>query len=184
MWIVVCFFIQILNLWVTCVALEIKSGKLELICSSLHTDLLYLRTNQHCELVSCLLQEVVTVGTGCEIMPFTGATSEAATWFSTHFSEVGMKAPPRLFYVTVTLTSLCGSSTSTIAELVWWKSGHRSLLCPSSASLHLPTWLKSLNIPRTWEHCWLMVTVTFALWTKSCDFNDRTCSLGISLKTV
>lgn len=172
--------------------------RLELISSSLHTDLLNLRTKQP----GILVMSVVRSG-NCRNWMWDHVIQLSYTWGchpTFHTLLWGWRegspswatsdhVPKDYCTLTVAFTSsLHGGSPSAAAELVCWKSGHRGLLVPSSASLQLPHDWNPLMFPGAWGHCWLLVIVTFALWTKSRDFDmkfslgshQRPCKLGVS----
>lgn len=161
--------------------------RLNIICSSLHTDLLNLGTSQ-IRVVSvarsgntrnwmwnhvifwlynwgCHLTFQTLLGCRCEGSP---------PWASSEYVLRDFCTSP---------TSVHGSSTSGLGELVWWKSTQGGLLVPSSASVQLPRWLKSLNFRglRTAlpdGDCHLCIT-NKELWLHQYDI-----IFGISLKTV
>lgn len=151
--------------------------RLNIICSSLHTQLLNLRTSQ-IRVVSVarsgntrnwMWNHVIfwLYNWGCHLTFQTLLRCEGSPpWASSEYV-------PRDFCTSP--TSVHGSSTSALGELVWWKSTQGGLLVPSSASVQ-DDW--NHLILEAWGQLCLMVTVTFALRTKSCDFTNTTLSLG------
>lgn len=130
----------------------------------------------------CLWQEVVRVGTGCEIISFSGCIPEVATWLPRHCFDVGVKTPlhehlQKFLY----LSYFCAWQKLQWSCRACVATG--SLLVPSSSSVQLPSWLKSLNFRglRTAlpdGHCHLCIM------TKEPWFHQYDVIFEISLETT
>lgn len=161
---------------------------LELVCSSLHTDLLNLRTKPRRISVmavarsgSCrnwMWNHVICwcCTWGCLLtshMLLWGRHEGSPPWAtSDHLPRDYCMSLPLLLLLCAAaapalLQSLCAGR---VAVGVSW--------FPPLLQLTFPDDWSPLLFLAAWGHCWLMVTVIFALWTKSPDFDDKTFSLG------